>query len=261
MSIYRSMLGKACLFGLLAVLILTGCASQGMTRSGYLTDYDGMQRQDSKKEEAVAISPESDLSLYSHAMIMPVIYAGKTTDEDEKKDFQKLRINIIKGGHVSFGRNEGAKIAETPYLIFMDADAVLLNRDILSLTYHNLKKYDLITTKQRSTTGKILDNLIWVFFNLIRSMMNESFSTGCYFVISKEKFINLGGFDESVNQSEDFLLSKKIPKKKFKVLHRYIGQDDRRFKKMGYFNFIKLVILNYLNKNNPDWFKKDVGYW
>jgi len=94
MSIYRSMLGKACLFGLLAVLILTGCASQGMTRSGYLTDYDGMQRQDSKKEEAVAISPESDLSLYSHAMIMPVIYAGKTTDEDEKKDFQKLTLSL-----------------------------------------------------------------------------------------------------------------------------------------------------------------------
>jgi len=209
-----------------------------------------------------SISEQTDLENIK-ILIADANSTDQTLSEIEraKNNFQKLRINIIRGGHVSYGRNEGAKIAETPYLIFMDADAVLLNRDILSLTYDNLKKYDLITIKQRSTTGKILDNLIWFFFNFIRSLMNESFSTGCYFVIQKEKFINLGGFDESVNQSEDFLLSRKIPKKKFKVLERYVGQDDRRFKKMGYFNFIKLVILNYLNKNNPNWFKKDVGYW
>jgi hypothetical protein len=25
--------------------------------------------------------------------------------------------------------------------------------------------------------------------------------------------------------------------------------------------FLKIVLLNYWNKNNINWFKKDVGYW
>ena len=176
-------------------------------------------------------------------------------------DFKNLDIDIIEGGTVSYGRNQGVKFANTPYLIFMDADSILLDDDIISETFNNLVEYDLITTKQKSTTNNLFDNIMWNTFNFFRSKMKESFSTGCYFVISKNKFNELGGFDESVTQSEDFLLSRQIPKNKFKVLNRFVGQDDRRFKKMGYFNFIKLVMLNYFNKNNISWFKKDVGYW
>jgi glycosyltransferase involved in cell wall biosynthesis len=187
--------------------------------------------------------------------------ATLTEIELAKNWFNKLDIEVIQGGQVSYGRNKGAELAKTPFLIFMDADAVLMDRDILLETYHKLNEYELIASKQKSTTNKLLDKLIWFMFNHIRNMMSESFSTGCYFVISKNKFNELGGFDESVTQSEDFLLSRKIPKNKFIVLNRYVGQDNRRFKKMGYITFINLVILNYLNRNNLNWFKKDVGYW
>lgn len=176
-------------------------------------------------------------------------------------DFKNLNIKIIKGGTVSYGRNRGVVESETPFLIFMDADSILLNDRILWETFFNLNKYDLITIKQKSTTNNIVDNIIWYMFNIIRKLMPESFSTGCYFSISKKKFTELGGFDESVTQSEDYLLSRKIPKNKFKILNKYVGQDSRRFNKMGYMNFLKLIILNYLNKNNIEWFKKDVGYW
>jgi glycosyltransferase involved in cell wall biosynthesis len=179
------------------------------------------------------------------------------------EDFKNLKIEIIQGGVVSYGRNQGAKLANTPYLIFMDADSVLLDRDILLKTYNTIqyKSYKLITVNQKSTTDDIVHNLVWKSFNLIRNLLPESFSTGCFFVIKKSVFDYLGGFDESVTQSEDFLLSRQIPKKYFKILNRYVGQDARRFKKMGYFNFIKLVLFNYWNKNNINWFKKDVGYW
>jgi glycosyltransferase involved in cell wall biosynthesis len=179
------------------------------------------------------------------------------------EDFKNLKIEIIKGGMVSYGRNQGAKLANTPYLIFMDADSVLLDRDILLKTYNTIqyKLYKLITVKQKSTTDDIVDNLIWKSFNIIRNLLPESFSTGCFFVIKKSVFDYLGGFDETVTQSEDFILSRQIPKNYFKILNRYVGQDNRRFKKMGYLNFIKLVMLNYWNKNNIKWFSKDVGYW
>jgi glycosyltransferase involved in cell wall biosynthesis len=176
-------------------------------------------------------------------------------------DFNNMDISIIRGGSVSYGRNIGAEYTNTPFLIFMDADAVLLDNDILWETFNQLYDYDLITVNQKSTTDNIMDIVIWKIFNFIRYHIKESFSTGCFFVISKNKFIELGKFDETVMQSEDFLLSKKIPKNKFKILNRYVGQDSRRFKKMGYFGFIKLVILNYWNKNNISWFKTDVKYW
>jgi hypothetical protein len=83
----------------------------------------------------------------------------------------------------------------------------------------------------------------------------------CYFFISKQKFNELGGFDETLNNSEDFWLSRKVSKSRFKILDKYVGQDDRRFKKMGNLSFLKNIILTYLNKNNINWFRNDVGYW
>ena len=74
-------------------------------------------------------------------------------------------------------------------------------------------------------------------------------------------FFRHGMFDETVTQSEDFLLTRKLPMSKFVVLKDRITQDDRRFKKMGYFGFTRLVMSNYLKRNNIEHFKRDVGYW
>lgn len=177
-------------------------------------------------------------------------------------DFKNLQIELVGGGKVAKGRNVGAGLTHTPYVLFMDADSILIEEDIFQQTLKYIDGYDIITCKQKSTTYSDIRS-VWVYkiFNWIRSKMPQTFCTGCYFFISKEKFNELGGFDESLNNSEDFWLSKKVPKSKFKILNRYIGQDNRRFKKIGYFKFLKIVILNYLYRNNIKWFKKDVGYW
>jgi hypothetical protein len=70
-----------------------------------------------------------------------------------------------------------------------------------------------------------------------------------------------GMFDESVNHSEDYLLSKQYPADKFKISNHYVGQDDRRFKKMGYMFMVVMLIKGFINKDNIDYFKKDIGYW
>ena len=38
-------------------------------------------------------------------------------------------------------------------------------------------------------------------------------------------------------------------------------QDNRRFKKYGYTNMIKLLWRNWKNRNNPKHFYKDQNYW
>ena len=178
-----------------------------------------------------------------------------------KNDFKNLNIKLIKGGSVSYGRNEGAKLVKTPYIIFIDADSILIENDIFLETLKYKDTHSIITCKQTSLSTNLKSELIWKSFNFIREIMPESFSTGCYFFIHTNVFNKLGGFDETLSNSEDFWLSKQIPKKYFKIIDRHVGQDDRRFKKMGYLNFIYITIKNYLNKNNKDYFTKDIGYW
>ena len=202
-----------------------------------------------------------------HTKIRVIICDANSTDKTIEhiskadNDFENLEIEIRTGGSVAYGRNKGAELVKTPFILFLDADSVLLDTDTISETLNNAFDFDIIGCKQKSTVKSIKSWLTWEVFEIIRNIKSETFCTGCYFFISKKKFDELGGFDETLQNSEDFWLSKQIPKSRFKILDKYIGQDDRRFKKMGNLSFIKNIILTYLNKNNIDWFRNDVGYW
>lgn len=196
-----------------------------------------------------------------------IIADGNSTDGTlseitrARNHFSNLKIRLIKGGTVSVGRNRGAALVKTPYIIFIDADSILTPDDIFTETLRYANTHSIITTKQTSLSPNWKSQLLWTTFNAIRKIMPESFSTGCYFFIHANIFRKLGGFDETLTNSEDFWLSKQIPKKYFKIIDRYVKQDDRRFKKMGYLNFIYIVTKNYFNKRNKNYFTKDIGYW
>jgi glycosyltransferase involved in cell wall biosynthesis len=204
-----------------------------------------------------------ELSTKIRVIICDADSTDKTIEHISKadNDFENLEIEIRTGGNVSYGRNKGAELTETPFVLFLDADSVLLDKNTISETLKHAFDYDIIGCKQNTTSSDIRSWLTWTLFEIIRKVMPETFCTGCYFFISKQKFNELGGFEETLNNSEDFWLSRQVPKSKFKILDKFIGQDDRRFKKMGYLKFLKIVLLNYWNKNNINWFKKDVGYW
>jgi hypothetical protein len=79
--------------------------------------------------------------------------------------------------------------------------------------------------------------------------------------LHRQVFNGIGGYNEKATQSEDWLLSKQIKPNKFKLITGLMTQDNRRFKKYGYLNMIKLIRRNWLNRNNLDYFKEDQGYW
>ena len=178
------------------------------------------------------------------------------------EDFDNLQIELVQGGKVGFARNNGAKLVTTPFILFMDADSLLQGENVFVEVEKYLNKYDIISVKQKSVIRNDFKSVLtYKILDWIRKIMPITFCTGCFFLISKSKFNQLGGFDETLQNSEDFWLSKQIPKSKFKILNQYIGQDNRRFIKFGYWNFLKINILNYINYKNIKWFKKDVGYW
>jgi hypothetical protein len=128
------------------------------------------------------------------------------------------------------------------------------------MKYQNL---DLLTSKVKSYGEDIRTKIAFNVFNAVNRIISKftPFAVGTYFMTKTDKFLKYGMFDESVNHSEDYLLSKKYPVDKFKISNHYIGQDDRRFKKMGYMFMVTLLIKGFINKDNIDYFKKDVGYW
>jgi glycosyltransferase involved in cell wall biosynthesis len=222
-----------------------------------------------KNEEDYILETLSSIQKQKGVLGLKVIIADANST-DKTRDLIRLfaeqpilNIEIVDGGHVSYGRNFGASLVDTKYILFIDADTILYDDDVIQKTVKTIenKKYDIVTCKIRSNSKSLASKLTFKTFNFIQRLMPDTFSTGVYMAVKKYDFDRLGGFDETVHQSEDYLYSKQYDKKKFKILDNFVGQDDRRFKKLGYFGMIKLMFRNYTNRNNIDHFRRDINYW
>jgi glycosyltransferase involved in cell wall biosynthesis len=174
-----------------------------------------------------------------------------------------IKIELVNGGTVSFARNFGASITKTPYVLFMDADTILIENDTIQSTINHMIKYELVTCKIKSVGKDFRTSIGFKLFNFVNKIVSKKtpFAIGTFFMTRISIFNKLGGFDESLHHSEDYVLSKKYNRKKFKLSNKFIGQDDRRFKKMGYLFMVKLLIKGYLNRNNIEFYRKSVNYW
>ena len=201
-----------------------------------------------------------------------IVCDGKSTDstrevikgcEEELKDV--LKIEIQNGGKVALGRNVGANLSKTPYILFLDADSILLSDTQISDALLTLKdsKVQLVTCKVKSVSKSLRSKLAFKLFNVVNHFVSKKtpFAVGTFFLTTKKSFMHYGQFDETLQHSEDYCLSKKYRVREFKILNHYVGQDDRRFRKMGYTGMIRLLIKSYVNRRNPNFFRQDVGYW
>ena len=183
--------------------------------------------------------------------------------KEQYKDI--INIEVIDGGNVSKGRNNGAKITNTEYILFMDGDVILTNPNHIYDTLKEMKddRLNLLTSKVESYGKDIRTKITFKVFNIVNKIISKvtPFAVGTYFMTKTNLFYMYGMFNEEVKHSEDYLLSKQYNPKRFKISNHYIGQDDRRFKKMGYLGMLKLVILNFIHRDNPNHYRKDVNYW
>jgi glycosyltransferase involved in cell wall biosynthesis len=228
-----------------------------------------------KNEENYIKRTLDEISLQARIKGTRIIIAdGGSTDstlqrigEFIKSNYNKLEIEIIKGGSVSVGRNKGAALVKTPFILFLDADITFTDLSAIGMALDSLKenvKLELIGTTPKYSGEMDLAASIIFFINSITSRImsiTDPFAIGAFMMISRKKFIDLGGFDERAHQSEDWLLSRQIKSKKFKLIPNLITQDNRRFKKFGYFKMIKMVIKNWFNRNDKNHFYEDQKYW
>jgi len=193
-----------------------------------------------------------------------IIADGGSTDSTIKiiKSFTDLNISIISGGLPAVGRNKGGFLCDTKYILFIDADAVLTEKLIKRALNKIIKTdSDLLTCNLNS--NYFLAKIFYKITNLIIkiSKLDKPFSTGVFFLIRTDVFKNLNGFPENAMHCEDYLLSRQINPQRFTILNQDVYTDNRRFKKMGHFNMIRYVFKNILNRNNIEYFNKNIGYW
>jgi glycosyltransferase involved in cell wall biosynthesis len=178
-----------------------------------------------------------------------------------------LNIEIIDGGPVSVAKNNGARLATTPYILFIDADVRFFKDTVIRDAVNDIesKNLDLIGLNIKCYDNDKRAMLGFMIFNGINHILKfiSPFAVGAFMLTRRDKFIEYGGFPEQFSTSEDYFLSRKYNPKKFKIVKHYFGQDSRRFKKMGYLGMTKYLVKNFINRNNKQyWDSLDSSkYW
>ena len=199
-----------------------------------------------------------------------VIIADCSTDNTRqviKDNSFGLNVEIIDGGPVSFAKNNGARLVNTSYILFIDADVRFFKNNVIQDAVYEIESndLDLVGLNIKCYDNDIRAIIGFNIFNGINHILKyfSPFAVGAFMLTRKDKFDEFGGFPEKTVTSEDYFLSRMYSPKKFKIVNHYFGQDSRRFKKMGYFGMGWYLIKNFINRNNKEyWDSLDSSkYW
>jgi glycosyltransferase involved in cell wall biosynthesis len=199
-----------------------------------------------------------------------IIIADCSTDNTRNTIHESkgnLNIEIIDGGPVPIAKNNGAKLALTPYILFIDSDVRFFSHVVILDSIKEMEDNDLhlIGLYLKCYDGDKMANICFMIFNLINDIIKYKvpFAVGSFMLTRRDKFEQFGGFAEHYETSEDFFLSKKYDVDKFKLVSHYVGQDSRRFRRMGYLGMIFYILKNFWNRNNENYWnnKNHSKYW
>lgn len=191
-----------------------------------------------------------------------IIIADSSDNGDDsliKYTKDKKNIKIIEGGLPSVARNKGFDLVRTPYVLFMDADIMLYDNKTIEVCLNNINDYELISCQYRCDDNKY--NWLWKIFHFVQKILPETFVLGGFQLWKSEKFIQYGKFDNDVKVAEDWLLTRKVIKSKYKLIKKEIHTSGRRFDDKGTLWMLKLMINSWFNRNNKNWFYKTHNYW
>ena len=189
-----------------------------------------------------------------------------TPDLVEKfKTSGELDVEVIPGGLPSVGRNAGATLARTDYLLFMDADVELKDSTLIRRSVERMQRSSLhcVTTNILCRDGRLFDHVLYTGSNMCQylSRLHQPFATGMFMMFDRHRFEELGGFNEKALFAEDYLLSKKVKRSRFRIVRGGVFTTNRRFRKMGRFKTATLFFKTALNFWNERHFLRDHEYW
>jgi len=176
-----------------------------------------------------------------------------------------LDVCVILGGLPSVGRNTGAAFADTPYVLFLDADVEVASPSLIrrAVDLAEKKKLHCVTTNIICREGSFGDKLLYVGNNMFQylSLLHRPFSTGMFMLFDRQRFNELGGFDARIHFAEDYHLSKQVKRSRFGIVRGGVYTTNRRLQKMGHARVARLFLATAFNFWNRKFFLRDHKYW
>lgn len=177
----------------------------------------------------------------------------------------RLKVEVVPGGLPSVGRNAGARLATTKYLLFLDADVELPEPTLLRRAMWRMRRrrLHLATTNIACREGSFFDDLLYAGSNLMQRVgsVTKPFATGMFMLFDREVFWALGGFNEQALFAEDYLLSKGVARIRFRIVRGRVLTTNRRFQKLGHGKMVWMFFKTMLHTWDEDYFLEDQGYW
>jgi glycosyltransferase involved in cell wall biosynthesis len=193
--------------------------------------------------------------------------AGSTdgTVEAALKFRDRLNVEVIRGGLPAVGRNEGARMARSAYVLFLDADVEIPDPSLLrrAMEAMHRRKLHLVTTNIGCKHGGFFDDLLYAGNNLMQYVGSflKPFATGMFMLFEREVFWSLGGFNERALFAEDYLLSKGVATGRFKIMRGGVLTTNRRFRKLGHGRMVWMFFQTMMHSWDEEYFLRDRGYW
>ena len=177
----------------------------------------------------------------------------------------RLNVSVIRGGMPSVGRNHGTAQADTPYVLFVDADIELADPSLVRRCVERAqsKKLHCVTTNIVCRDGNWIDKAFYATSDCLQylSYLHRPYATGMFMLFDRKKFWELGGFHEQIQFGEDYRLSQKVQRKRFAVVRGGVYTTNRRFKRMGHLQVGWLFLKTAANYWNEKHFLRDHKYW
>lgn len=147
-----------------------------------------------------------------HNLIDRIIVVDNLSSDNSFEVARSLPCQSLQtSGNVGEVRNVGARLANTTYLAFIDADVVISTDWSLKIK-ERLYDQEAKTFKQGILTGSIYDipeNANWLertWFSSLKSRDKHTYINGGNMIIDREFFLAIGGFDEKLLSGEDMEL-------------------------------------------------------
>ena len=172
-------------------------------------------------------------------------------------------IKVIEGGYPAKARYNGANLTNTQYILFLDADMRIQNKNFLLEILNEIieKDSDLLTCKVRTYDNRF--NYVYKFFDVVQKLhiITGPFALGGIMLFKKSSYDKVGGFNPNDLFAEDYNLSRKINSNKFLISKQTIFTSSRRIEKKGISYMLSMLVKSYFNRNNRKFFEKHHNYW
>ncbi len=188
-----------------------------------------------------------------HLKPAEIIIADAHSKDRTREIARKYGCKIVDGGHISVGRNNGARASTQDILVFLDADThlrspaffnkmigtfIAKNADVGSCYATNIREesYFPNTTNIAFNATKQLNRVT------AKTMKNVIGESGACVICKKALFQKIHGFEEKLKMMEDTEFFQKAVKAggKYVVIPVFIGISNRRFSKRSLSSSLKI---------------------